>query len=91
MHSLREVGYEWHYWLIKHILETEVEAVNLREAFEDLVRECYLEETKVDWTAFDTATLMNKNDPVSGRCAQSEYVPPLSIAAVSNECCHSWL
>ncbi len=74
MRSLPEVGCEYGTgWIIKHILETEVEAVNLEEAFEDFVRECYPEETKVGWMAFDTVTLMKENDPVSWRCAQSEY------------------
>lgn len=60
-------------WVIKHILETELEAVDLEEAFEESVRECYPEETKVGWMTFDTVTLMKENDPVSWRCAFSEY------------------
>ena len=74
MRLLPEVGCEFGTsWVIKHILETELEAIDLEEAFEDSVRECYPKETKVGWMTFDTLTLMKENDPVSWRCALSEY------------------
>lgn len=37
------------------------------------MRECYPEDTKVGWMAFDTVTLMKENDPVNWRCGLSEY------------------
>lgn len=40
-------------WIIKHILKTELEAVDLEEAFEESIRQCYPEETKVGWMTFD--------------------------------------
>lgn len=60
-------------WVIRHILNDEIEAANLEEAFEESVRECYPEETKVGWMTFDTVTLMKEQDPISWRCALSEY------------------
>lgn len=60
-------------WVIKHILETELDAVDLEQAFEQSVRECYPETTKVGWCEFDTVTLLKEQDPVSWRCALSEY------------------
>ena len=60
-------------WIIEHILETELESVDLEDAFEESVRQCYPEETKVGWMTFDTVTLMKENDPVGWRCALSEY------------------
>lgn len=74
MRFLPEVGCEYGTdWIIRHILETELEATNLEEAFEESVRECYPEETKVGWMTFDTVSLMKDQDPVGWRCALSEY------------------
>lgn len=60
-------------WVIKHILEAELEAVDLEESFEESIRECYPETTQVGWMEFDTVTLMKENDPIAWRCALSEY------------------
>lgn len=60
-------------WIIKHILETGLDAVDLEEAFKEFMRQCYPGETKVGWMSFDTVTLMKENDPVGWRCALSDY------------------
>lgn len=60
-------------WVIQEILRQELEPVDLEIAFEQSIRECYPEETKVGWMTFDTVTLMKENDPVGWRCALSEY------------------
>ena len=50
MRLLPEVGCEYGTsWVIKHILETELEAIDLEGAFEESMRACYPEETKVGW------------------------------------------
>lgn len=74
MRLLPEVGCEYGTdWIIRHLLKTELEAVNPEEMFEESVRQCYPEETKVGWMNFDTVTLMKENDPTGWRCALSEY------------------
>lgn len=74
MRFVQGVGCEWGTdWVIKHILETELDPVDLEESFEDMVRECYPETTKVGWMEFDTVTLMKENDPTSWSCALSEH------------------
>lgn len=60
-------------WVIKHILETELTAVDLEEKFEESIRQCYPEETQVGWMTFDTVKLMKENDPVGWRCAFADY------------------
>ncbi len=60
-------------WVVKHILETELEPIDLEEAFEQSVRESYPETTKVGWCEFDTVTILKELDPVSWRCAFAEY------------------
>ncbi len=59
--------------VIKHILETELTAVDLEEAFEQSIHGCYPETTKVAWCEFDTVTILKEQDPISWRCALSEY------------------
>ncbi len=74
MRLLPEVGCEYGTdWIIEHILKNEIEPVDMDQAFEDFVRECYPETTKVGWMEFDTVTLMKEMDPVSWRCAQSDW------------------
>lgn len=74
MRFVHGVGCEWGTeWIIKHILQSELESVDIEEQFEESIRECYPETTKVGWMEFDTVTLMKENDPVSWRCALSEY------------------
>lgn len=60
-------------WIVKHILETELEAIDMEEEFESHIRDCYPEETKVGWMTFDTVKLMKENDPISWDCAKSEW------------------
>ena len=60
-------------WIFEAILDVELTPVDLSEEFEESVRQCYPETTKVAWMEFDTATLAKEMDPVSWRCAQSDY------------------
>lgn len=60
-------------WVIDHILATELTPVDLSEAFEQFVADCYPATTKVGWCEFDTVTLLKEQDPVSWGCAQSDW------------------
>lgn len=74
MREVKGVGVEYGVdWVVDHILKTELTPVNLEEAFEQSIRDCYPETTKVAWREFDTVTLLKENDPISWRCALSEY------------------
>lgn len=74
MRSVAGVGCEHGMdWIIRHILGTELQPVDLEEAFENSVRECFPETTKAGWMEFDTVTLMREMDPVSWRIALSDY------------------
>jgi hypothetical protein len=74
MRLVRGVGCEYGVgWVIEHILESELEPADLEEAFEESVRQCYAETTKVGWMEFDTVSLMKDQDIVSWNCAQSEW------------------
>lgn len=74
MRLVPEVGCEYGTdWVIEHILKTELIEVNLEEIFEQSIRDCYPETTKVAWCEFDTITLLKENDPISWSCALSDY------------------
>lgn len=61
-------------WIIEEILQTELSAVNLSEAFEESVRSTIESETvTVGWITLDAISVMKDQDPISWRCAQSEY------------------
>ena len=60
-------------WVVEHILETELEPVDMNAAFEDMIRECYPETTKVGWLELDTVSVLKEMDPVAWRSAQSEW------------------
>lgn len=74
MRMLPGVGCEYGTdWIIKSILETELTPVELAAEFEASIRECYPETTVVGWMELDTVSVMKEQDPVSWRCAQSEW------------------
>lgn len=60
-------------WVIKVILESCLTPVDLEEAFAQTIEDGYGPTTKVGWSQFDTVTLLKEQDPVSWRCALSEY------------------
>ncbi|HEY8269551.1 MAG TPA: hypothetical protein VIG33_01575 [Pseudobdellovibrionaceae bacterium] len=67
-------------WIIKELLllQENLETVDLDEAFENFVRESYLEETTVGWMTLDTVSVMKEMDPVSWSCAQSDWESQLA-------------
>lgn len=65
-------------WVIKELLQENLEAVDLDEAFENFVRESYPDEITVGWTTLDAVSVMKEMDPVSWSCAQSEWESQVS-------------
>ena len=64
-------------WIIKHILQEELTAIDADEVFKESIRQCYPEETTVGWMKFDTCELMKSQDPISWRIARDEYIDSL--------------
>jgi len=60
-------------WVIEEILGEELEAVDLDEAFEEYIRQCYPEETQVGWLTLDTVSVLKEMDPVSWSCSKSDW------------------
>ncbi|MFN9069079.1 MAG: hypothetical protein ACK5V3_17785, partial [Bdellovibrionales bacterium] len=88
-------GVEWGTsWVIKHILEDELTAVDADEVFEESMRQCYPEETTVGWMSFDTVDLMKSQDPISWRIVRDEYIDSLEqdeeIVSFDNGSAYYW-
>ena len=60
-------------WIIEELVQENCTPVDLSDAFEDSVRDCYPETTKCGWLDLDTATVIQEMDPVSWRIALGEY------------------
>ncbi|MBI2519507.1 MAG: hypothetical protein HYV97_03795 [Bdellovibrio sp.] len=74
MRHVPGVGVEWGTeWIVQHILETELTPVNLEEAFEESIRQCYPETVKVGWMTLDTASVLREMDPVAWSIALGEW------------------
>lgn len=72
------VGLDWNLnFAIEHILQEELTPVDINEAFEEMIRSCYPEETVVGWMKIDTVDLMKSQDSISWRIARDEYIHEL--------------
>ncbi len=60
-------------WVIRELVREKLELVDLEQAFEDSIRECYPEITKVGWMNLDTIDTMKSSDPIWWRCAVTEW------------------
>ena len=60
-------------WVIKALIEENLDPANLEEAFEQSIADCYTETTKVAWMELDTVSILKEMDPISWNMAQSEY------------------
>lgn len=60
-------------WVIKEILAEELTAVDMDQAFEEYVSECYPEQTTVGWLTLDIVSVLKEMDPVAWRCARSDW------------------
>ena len=82
-------------WIASHILETELSPINLEEAFEESMRECYPETTVVGWASMDTVRILKKMDPVSWRCAVADWesaeAAEGNIVTLDNGTTYFWL
>lgn len=75
MRKVDGVGVEWGTaWVIEHLLQNDLAPIDLEEAFEESMRECYPETTTIGFLKdYDTVTAMKEFDPVSWNLAQSEW------------------
>ena len=78
MRHLEGVGVEWGTdWVVKHIIQEELTAIDTDEVFEDSIRSCYPEETVVGWLKIDTVEILKSQDPIAWSIARDEYIDSL--------------
>lgn len=66
MRHLDSVGVEWGTdWVIKHILQEELTSIDIDEAFEETVRQCYPETVTVSCITVDTIKVLKSQDQTS--------------------------
>jgi len=74
MRLLPSVGCEWGtHWVIKELIQSNLEPVDIESEFEQMMRECYPVEIQVGFMTVDIVQTMKDCDPVCWRCAVSEY------------------
>ena len=75
MRLLSGIGVEYGTeWVVKHILETELNPVDTDEAFENSMRECYPEATTIGFLKdYDTVLAIKELGPIMWEIAKSEW------------------
>lgn len=74
MRELPGVGVEYGIsWVIREILSSELEAVDIEGCFEQSICDCYPEDVTVGWMNLDTISVMKEMDPTSWNIAQQEW------------------
>ena len=61
-------------WVIESLVCENLTPINAEEEFEESIRQCYPETVTVGWLTLDTVTTIRDSDPVSWRCACSEWL-----------------
>ena len=66
MRHLDSAGVEWGTdWVIKHIHQEELTSIDIDEAFEETVRQCYPETVTVGCITMDTIKFLKSQDQTS--------------------------
>lgn len=75
MRLLPGEGLDWGVdWVISAIIRENLKAIDTEEVFEDSVRGCYPDTTKIGWLEYDTISAVKELDPVSWNMAVSEWL-----------------
>jgi hypothetical protein len=78
MREMEGVGVEFGTeWIISHLVDQNVSELNAEEAFDELLKDSYGEETKVGPCTFDTVDLIKTMDPTFYRVSLSDYLSSL--------------
>lgn len=73
-----EYGIEW---VVKHLIETELEPIDTEEAFEESLRELYPDTVKVGWIDVDPVDYIKNHCPTDWRCAYNDWLVSLDDEA----------
>lgn len=75
MRHLGDIGVEYGTdWVIKSIIHEELTAIDVKEAFEESISDCYESTVKIGWIEYDTVSAIKELDPHSWEMAQNEWL-----------------
>ena len=75
MRLVEGVGVEYGIeWVVKHLIQENIEEADTDAAFEESVSQCYPEEVKIGWITYDTVSAIKELEPVSWDLAKSEWI-----------------
>ena len=81
-------------WVIGELLRKHLEPVNEKEAFEQMIEDCYSVETKVGWLELDTIDTIKTMCPCDWELAKDDYIYSLQedeeILSFDNEKTYFW-
>ena len=81
-------------WVLKHLVEENVEAADTSAAFEESVSQCYPEEVKIGWLTFDTVSALKDLDPVAWEMSEGEWIDQEvtegNLVTFDNGATHFW-
>lgn len=61
-------------WIIEHLIRDNLTPINIEEAFQESVSQCYPETTTVGFLELDTVQTMKESDPIAWDLSQSEWL-----------------
>ena len=64
-------------WIVKELIEENLEFVDSDEIFEQMIEECYEETTQVGFMKLSTVQVMKDQDPICWDIAKGEYIDGL--------------
>lgn len=79
MRLLPSVGCEYGVdWIVEHLIEQNLDAVDTDEIFEQMIEDCYEPTTKIGFMELSTIDVMKNQDPIAWDIAKSEYIESLA-------------
>jgi hypothetical protein len=65
-------------WIVKELIEENLELIDSDEIFEQMIEECYEETTQIGFMKLSTVQVMKDQDPICWDIAKGEYIDGLT-------------
>jgi hypothetical protein len=96
MRKLENFGVEFGTdWVIEQLLNENLEIVDVSESFEQMIEDCYGEETQVGFLKLLTVEVMKDQDPIAWDIAKSEhldgYIEDEQVVSFDNGSNYYWV
>jgi hypothetical protein len=82
-------------WIVKELIEENLEFINSDEIFEQMIENCYEETTQIGFMKLSTVQVMKDQDPICWDIAKGEYIDGLAedeqLITFDNGSNHYWI